>query len=468
MTAMIQRDGAITKERQLLIIALAVLVAAAGCARVSTPQACEEAAELAESAAQSGGQISDEAWRADLQCLAAAMVEKHPDLFYSITEQEFEAAVDRLYAEIPSLTDYEIILEMSKLVAIVSQEGRDGHTHLHKVGGSLPFTQSLYPIRLYGFEDGVFIIDALEPHQDLVGARVEAVDGIRVEDIHEWLNPAISRDNDMAIEARIYLLYPFAEILHAAGITASAREAEWTLSRSGGQDFSVLLSPIEGSDYWAWAATASPLLPSQPPPETELPLYLRNLGERFWFTYLDDSRTLYIQYNEVQRENHAGETMAEFSERIEEYVGRYEVERVVVDLRHNHGGDNTTYGPFMDVLQSDRINQPGKLFIIVGRGTFSAAGNFATEVERQTHALFVGEPMGTSPNQYGDAEPVSLPNSGIVVSVSTRYHQFSQADDPRLTIIPDIPSPLSSADYFANRDPAMEAILAYEKPSSDP
>ena len=81
------------------------------------------------------------------------------------------------------------------------------------------------------------------------------------------------------------------------------------------------------------------------------------------------------------------------------------------------------------------------------------------QLEAQTHTRFVGEPTGGSPNQYGDANPFSLPNSGLVVRISTLYHQRSQPDDQRVWHKPDIPVPLSSADYFNHHDPAMETIL---------
>ena len=91
--------------------------------------------------------------------------------------------------------------------------------------------------------------------------------------------------------------------------------------------------------------------------------------------------------------------------------------------------------------------------MLIGRNTFSAAANFATEVEKNTGALFAGEAMGGSPNLYGDAQPTDLPYGAQKVYVASRYWQFSAADDPRLTIQPDILVALSSADYLAGRDP---------------
>jgi len=184
--------------------------------------------------------------------------------------------------------------------------------------------------------------------------------------------------------------------------------------------------------------------------------------ERFWFTLLEDTKTLYIQYNAVQAKTQSGESIAQFSQRIDEFADQNSVERIVIDLRHNNGGNNTTYRPLINVLsQNEAINQAGKLFTIIGRQTFSAAGNFATDMERATHTLFAGEPMGSSPNQYGDAKPLLLPNSQIIVNISSRYWQKSDADDERLWIAADLSVELSSTDYFSNHDPVMTAILNY-------
>ena len=56
--------------------------------------------------------------------------------------------------------------------------------------------------------------------------------------------------------------------------------------------------------------------------------------------------------------------------------------------------------------------------------------------------------------------PLTLEHSGLVFRVAPDYIVVSDPDDDRITIEPDLPAPLSSADYFADRDPAMEAILA--------
>jgi hypothetical protein len=97
------------------------------------------------------------------------------------------------------------------------------------------------------------------------------------------------------------------------------------------------------------------------------------------------------------------------------------------------------------LTRNDKINQRGNLFVVVGRHTLSARIMLATEIEQNTHAVFVGEPTGSRPNFVGQDVGLRLPFSGMRGSLSDLYWQSSSATLCK-----------------ANRDPALEAILAYD------
>lgn len=80
-------------------------------------------------------------------------------------------------------------------------------------------------------------------------------------------------------------------------------------------------------------------------------------------------------------------------------------------------------------------------------------------MERWTDAVFAGEPSSSSPNFAGEETGLVLPYSRVRGSISTRYWQDSDPGDRRPWIAPRIPVTLSSTDYFANRDPVLEAVL---------
>lgn len=132
--------------------------------------------------------------------------------------------------------------------------------------------------------------------------------------------------------------------------------------------------------------------------------------------------------------------------------------RVVVDVRLNHGGDNTTYAPLLDVLSRPAVQR--KLVLLTGRSTFSAAGNFVADVDRGTTAKLVGEPAGGAPSQWGDAAAIPLERVGLTLHVATSYWEFGPPGDTRAETPVDVPVELTAADFFAGRDPVLARALA--------
>jgi hypothetical protein len=188
------------------------------------------------------------------------------------------------------------------------------------------------------------------------------------------------------------------------------------------------------------------------------PAYLQDTAV-LSFRPIADTRAVHLLYNAVAEP--AGETTAEFAARLKDALRERGATDLVVDLRNNGGGNTYLYPPLLNAIVHFRESAPGnRVWVIVGRHTFSAAQNFATTLERYiTDATFVGEPSGSRPNFVGESPPVVLPYSGLRASISSRYHQNVDFTDRRQWIAPRVPAPLSSADYFANRDPALDAVV---------
>ena len=105
---------------------------------------------------------------------------------------------------------------------------------------------------------------------------------------------------------------------------------------------------------------------------------------------------------------------------------------------------------------------PGTVALLTGRDTFSAAGNFVTDLKVGPSAdaiRLVGEAPGGGPNIYGDVRVVTLESSGIVVLISSRYHERRPGDD-RLEVVPDIAIEPTWADVQAHRDVVLDAAVA--------
>lgn len=391
-------------------------------------------------------------WRADLDRLVSAREDNHPDPWHGIARDDYVAAVAEVAARVPDLSDDQLMVEVTRLAAMPTWAGRDGHGGIYPWGeGS--YGVQMYPLRLYWFSDGLFVVDALPPYGELVGARVDAVAGHDTDDVLAAVEPLVPRDNEQQVLTHAPRLMLAAEVLHGLGLVDDPdAPATFTTSRAGAGRTTTEVKPVAVERYEAWAgghhAHSAPSRPSGP-------AWLRRTSEPIWWELLAESRTAYIQYNFV------GDGVRPVADQVAAAVTAGRAKRVVVDVRHNPGGNNSTYWPLVSFLEDAAAELPGRIYVIMGRATFSAAGNFVTELERGTDAVLVGEDLGASPNQYGDSRTLPLEHSGLVFRVAPQYIVKGDPDDERITISPDLPAPLSSGDYFGDRDPAMAAILAH-------
>ncbi len=179
-----------------------------------------------------------------------------------------------------------------------------------------------------------------------------------------------------------------------------------------------------------------------------------------WWTYLPETHSLYVQYNRVR--DGADERLATFFDAVFAAIEREPVQRFILDIRQNGGGNMALNQPLVHhLIRSDVVNRWGKFFAIIGRQTFSAAMNLAVDLERHTRVLFVGEPTGSRPNVYGENADIVLPHSGLHCTAAALWWQYSDPNDDRPWIAPDISTPLAAEDYAANHDPALAATLHY-------
>jgi len=390
------------------------------------------------------------AWTEDVMHLVSELERLHPDPFFACPREEFEGAVDEFLAEIERDGAQNATVELMRLMARLSSKGREGHAVVW------PMRARYLPLKLYRFSDGWFVVDALPAQRTWIGARVVAVGGVPVDEVCKRLDPLLMRDNEWSLLLRLGPALTCCDVLAGVGVIPDPTGARFELARGDAREvLDLAASPADMRELFG-----NPALP-----ERAGVIWLEGRDKSWRLQVLEAERALYVQYNAVAPVDQDLQTLADFGQEVVRTFEERHLAKLIIDVRSNGGGDNTTFPPLIRALQSPSINRPGVLFGLIGRATFSAAGNFVTVLERDTEAILVGEPTGGAPNQYGDAETVALPNHpDVLVRVATRYHRFSTADDARLTHEPKLAVPLSSSDYFSDRDPVLRAALDYQPP----
>ena len=381
---------------------------------------------------------------ADVRLLADHLVHDHPNLFHDLSRTTFETAVDDLAAHADALSEDELLVGLMRLAALPGV--RDGHTGIFPLDPSHRRVLHVYPIRLYTFADGTYVVGQAGG-SDLLRSRLVAVNGRPLADVQAAVRPLVPHDNDSTLTLRVNTYLDTAEVLHGLGVAPNLGPLPFTFER-GGARFDAPLTPMTVSAYGsAIGDLVHPLIPQAV--TGPVPAYVARRNQDQWTARLASGRVFYVGYNLTE-----GGTWT-LAQRTLKAAKAKRLRAVVVDLRNNPGGDNHTYVDLLDALV--RVAKTKRVVVIISRTTFSAAENFAADLERLVHPVFVGEPSGGSPNLYGDATVTSLPASGLTLHVATIYWQKSFADDPRVTIAPQVAVPLASTDFFAGRDPVLSA-----------
>ena len=360
-----------------------------------------------------------------------------------------QAAVAALAGQASTLTDDQLLAGVARIAALVSADGCDGHTGLFMWGTGTYPVDSL-PLRFWLFGEDVVIVDALPPRQDLVGARIVSIEGRPIKDVLAALAPLIPRDNDQTVRLLTprYLLIP--QVLRGIGLPNDS-SVRLRFSNRGAPEAEVDLKTIPMADYNNWAGPYGLHLPL--PPGNPDVRYLSRIADDLWWEMLPDGETLYVQYNRV-------EPLGTDGMELREALESRDVARVVLDIRHNFGGEVRPVDTMVELFADPAIDQPGKLFVVTGRNTFSAASLLAARLEAQTDAVFVGEPMGGCPTAFGDTVELPLVHSGLSLLVSNTLEVGVDPNDTRRTIEVDAVAEVTLEEWAAGEDPALSGILA--------
>jgi len=395
------------------------------------------------------------AWAADVDTLLAAIRRTHPDPYRVASATAFDSAGATLKRRLPSLPAHAASLEMQRLLAMAA----DGHTEWASLPESL--RGSFLPIIFRRFEEGWFIRTGDPRYRTLFGKPITAFAGLPMDDAVERVIPYVSGENALGkLDAAADLLR-IVTVLDAVGMATGIPDTvPVSVLEPDGSTTTVAVA-VTG-DSWVqptWIDVEQLLAPDASRPVSE------RLDGNYECAWLPTERLLYVEFSEIRDED--DRSVAEFFDGVYEFARRAGAERYVLDLRENSGGNNYLNGPVLrGLIATPALDRPGRFFVMIGPDTYSAAMNLAVLLERHTHALFVGSPTGATPNHFGDTRIVELPGSGFRAEISELYWQNSDPRDTRPWITPDIPADPSAAALIAGRDPALEAVLAFETSDS--
>jgi hypothetical protein len=392
-------------------------------------------------------------WRTDLKLLTRELPKRHPAPFLQISEARWDSAAASLDRRLPSMSRNQALVGFMQLVTLLS----DAHTNLEP-DSSLGLR--FYPLELYAFDDGLFVRSADAAHAALVGSKVLRLGRVSADEALERVASVTPHENDQWVRAfgPFQLMIP--EVLDGLGLAADVERLPLVIERDGRTD-TVRIAPAgriadqhgRGPvpiDMSGWTSMRS----------APAPWWEQHPGDFFWWLFDRPTGTLYACMRGVLPVPHSATNRSQWDQ-VFALADSVHPARLVIDLRENTGGNGTLNRyPVQQILRRPALDRPDRLYVIIGRRTFSAGQQFTNLLEAWTQATLVGEPTGQRPSQYGDHRPLPLPGVRATVQISSIYHQAPNEFDRRNFVPPRIYTPLDSKSYRLGIDPALAAVLA--------
>lgn len=392
-------------------------------------------------------------WQSDLRFLQQTVHKEYPFLFIKVTAAQFDAEADKLYKAMPALQEHERLAGLARMVALFKY----GHTSLRWQNS--PVKYHIAPINFYWFSDGIYVEGTSKNYSSILGAKLVKVEGVPVMQALEAIKPLVPAENDQYFKANgpDFLVNP--EALHAQHVAKELKKTITYTFEKDGRSFDQAVTASAAfmlPRTYGFVSRNADWLSVRDTSNT--PCYLKKLDKIYYYEYLPETKTVYIRHSQIQDDS--AEAIPLFYKKVFAFIDKNDVDRLVLDVRLNGGGNNYKNKPIITgIIESKKINQPGKLFVIIGRRTFSACQNLVNELSNYTNAVFVGEPTGENINFYGDNRRVELPRTKIPVVLSFAWWQDKAPWENGPWLAPQLAADMSFDDYKSNKDPALKACL---------
>lgn len=378
-------------------------------------------------------------WGLDIDYLKKTLPKKHLDLFFKVSEEDFNNACDELMEKAHFLSPTEVFLGIKEILALVD----DPHTEIF---GYNNYRKYYYPFYFRKTGQDYYLFATTDACKDLLGAKLISIGGKELPEILQKLERIIPAQNTIAVafNAQEFLNSPLA--LAYCGVVDGKNE-RFAVEKDG-ERFEITPKKLTASEF------KQNIIQLEWTPS----LAEKRTDENFFYEYFEEDAILYFQYNRCQDNTQPGQPkFFKIQSDLINLLNTKKVKKFVVDLRYNSGG-NSIYGTMLSqAIQT--INTDADIYVIVGNKTFSSAIINTMDFKNNCNATIIGEPTTSGANHYGELGSFILPNLKLPVYYSTKY--FKNSEDDSSFIEPDILIYRTFDDFISGVDTVFEAIKTF-------
>ncbi|HUO91439.1 MAG TPA: hypothetical protein VMU22_00885 [Rhizomicrobium sp.] len=390
------------------------------------------------------------------------------------------ALIDRLERKAGALRDAEFLIGTMEIAAL-AQNGHDAVDF--GPGAWVPPTR--LPFRMIWFPDGIVVARAGPQQSDLLGARVMRVEGLTPAELLDRLR-SLCGGTDTYRKWDLMWFVENGGLLHTLGVARDPDRLRFRFLLPDGREVSRTIAFVtkaslpggaEPGRYWSPAPIDSEREKGWRTATDELPvpLYLGDADTLYRIVRMPELHALYIQFRANWDEN--GQFIKPFAQHVLEEIENRQPENVILDLRFDVGGD---IDATKDLMRAVATVTPGRVFLLVGRYTFSAGIAAAAIVRHEGRRVtVVGEALGDRLRWWSEIDVTCLPRSHLCLRGTHGLWDLEKGckgepgcygdryDAVVGSLRPDIFAPLTAAAWLSGHDPGMEAVETELRTVSD-
>lgn len=414
-------------------------------------------------------------WREDIEFLKKELPQKHIHLFHQLDKSTFDNDLDAIVNQIDDLDDLSIAIKLQQVIA----KAGDSHTSVaweRYARSYVPKNQSTYLFEAYWFKDGIYVLSTKGGDKPLVGGRLQSIGGIPIATIVDSVKTLFVAENEALVKLKTPHLIARPQVLQYFGFVGD---------ETSKVDITIVDEAGNTMQHRAKFKYSKPYAPYS------THHYLTN-GKRKgryegWFLedYMMEKAMYYVQYNRCfskelanrspryKKQSDKMPSFNAFSDKVLQTLRTDSIDKFVFDMRYNGGGNSNQGSNLISkIAEIKRINKQGKIYVLIGRKTFSSAILNTLDFLKETDAILVGEATAGKASHFGEVRSLELPNSQLKVYYSVKYFlhtakktktYFTQKSLPKqldtmMSIEPNYTVELTFEDYKNKVDPVLEWI----------
>ena len=370
------------------------------------------------------------------------------NLYQKDLRDAFVADLETLIQNIPVLTDMEIVYELHRIVAKLS----DLHSYV-----DLPVNEIfVFMVEPFYSDTGMElrIVRIPAQYQNALFGELVSINGVPVDEVLDRLGRYISHEWEFG------KMYRMTHTFHNGLIMR--KEALQIAGIVGAEDTTAKLEII--TEQGERIVAEVPAVTSAVYKQTEKAMgdwfssglisYDDYWAINYYLRYEEENDLCYIRFNRLQEMTNY--RFFAFLEDIKKQVTKESCKKIVVDLRLDGGGTATQMHE--DLIAVLRKSTAEQIYILIDAASYSEAILLPVDLRQNLeNAVIVGTPGGQGPNFFASCSYNYLPNSGHMFATSTAYF-LGWPDYEYETLMPDITVYQTLEDYKQGIDTVMEYV----------